>query len=104
MGGGGVWFLGGGGGGGQAVFPLARACAIVCICARRERAAKELARAVGGEALPRRALRTEFFDAILNCTPVGMYPQAAISPLAARELNCRIVLDLVYRPQRTEPF
>jgi 3-dehydroquinate dehydratase / shikimate dehydrogenase len=93
----------GAGGSAQAVaFALARADAIVCVCARRARAAKELARAVGGEALPRRALRTEFFDAILNCTPVGMYPQAAISPLAPRELNCRIVMDLIYRPQRTQ--
>ena len=97
-----VLVFGAGGSARAAAFALARAGAIVCICSRRERAAKELARAVGGEALPRRALRTEFFDAILNCTPVGMYPQAAISPLAPRELNCRIVMDLIYRPQRTQ--
>jgi 3-dehydroquinate dehydratase / shikimate dehydrogenase len=97
-----VLVFGAGGSARAAAFALARAGAIVCICSRRERAAKELARAVGGEALPLRALRTEFFDAILNCTPVGMYPQAAISPLAPRELNCRIVMDLIYRPQRTQ--
>ena len=97
-----VLIFGAGGSARAAAFALARADAIVCICARNERAANELARAVGGEALPRRALRTEFFDAILNCTPVGMHPQAAISPLASRELNCRIVMDLIYRPQRTQ--
>ncbi len=31
-----------------------------------------------------------------------MHPQAAISPLAPRELNCRVVMDLIYRPQRTQ--
>ena len=72
------------------------------ICARREKMAKELARAVGGEVVPRRALRSEKFEAILNATPVGMYPHSGISPLSARELNCRIVMDLIYRPMRTE--
>jgi shikimate 5-dehydrogenase len=31
-----------------------------------------------------------------------MHPRAAISPLAARELHCRVVMDLIYRPLRTE--
>jgi len=97
-----VLIFGAGGSARAAAFALARAGAIVNICARRERAAKELARAVGGEVVPRRALGTEFFDAILNSTPVGMHPQVAISPLAARELNCRVVMDLIYRPQRTQ--
>jgi len=35
----------------------------------RETAARELARAVGGETVPRRALRTKSFDVILNATP-----------------------------------
>ena len=65
------------------------------------RAARELARAVGGEVVPRRALRTESFDAVLNTTPVGMYPHDEISPLSLRELHCRIVMDLIYRPERT---
>jgi shikimate 5-dehydrogenase len=52
--------------------------------------------------VPRRELRTAFFDAILNATPVGMHPHDEISPLASRELNCRIVMDLIYRPQRTQ--
>ena len=49
----------------------------------------------------RRALRSEKFDAIINATPVGMYPHGEISPLSARELNCRIVMDLIYRPLDT---
>jgi 3-dehydroquinate dehydratase / shikimate dehydrogenase len=94
--------FGAGGSARAAAFALSRAGAIVGICARREKAAKELARAVGGEVIARRALRTEFFDAILNATPVGMHPHCGISPLSPGELHCRIVMDLIYRPQRTQ--
>jgi shikimate 5-dehydrogenase len=97
-----VLIFGAGGSARAAAFALARAGAVVAICARRERAARELAGAVGGEVVPRRALRTEFFDAILNATPVGMHPHGAISPLEPRELHCRVVMDLIYRPQRTQ--
>ncbi len=94
--------FGAGGSARAAAFALKRAGAVVAICARREIAAKELARAVGGEVVPRRALRTEYFDAILNATPLGMHPHDGISPLAPGELHCRIVMDLIYRPQRTQ--
>jgi 3-dehydroquinate dehydratase / shikimate dehydrogenase len=97
-----VLIFGAGGSARAAAFALTRAGAVVGICARREKAAKELARAVGGEVVPRRALRTEAFDAILNATPVGMHPHDGISPLASGELHCRIVMDLIYRPQRTQ--
>jgi 3-dehydroquinate dehydratase/shikimate dehydrogenase len=97
-----VLIFGAGGSARAAAFALARAGAVVAICGRRERAARELAGAVGGEVVPRRALRTEFFDAILNATPVGMHPHGAISPLEPRELHCRLVMDLIYRPQRTQ--
>src|SRR6266571_61698 len=94
--------FGAGGSARAAAFALKRAGAVVAICARREIAAKELARAVGGEVVPRRALRGEYFDAILNATPLGMHPHDGTSPLARRELHCRIVMDLIYRPQRTQ--
>jgi 3-dehydroquinate dehydratase/shikimate dehydrogenase len=97
-----VLIFGAGGSARAAAFALARAGAVVGICARGEKAARELARAAGGEVVPRRALRTEFFDAVLNTTPVGMHPHDGISPLAPGELHCRIVMDLIYRPQRTQ--
>jgi 3-dehydroquinate dehydratase/shikimate dehydrogenase len=97
-----VLIFGAGGAARAAAFALARAGAHVGICARREKPAKELARGVGGEVIPRRALRTETFDAILNATPVGMHPHDGISPLSAHELQCRIVMDLIYRPERTK--
>src|SRR5438034_2094565 len=94
--------FGAGGSARAAAFALSRAGAVVGICARREKAAKELARAGGGELVPRGALRTEFFDAILNATPVGMHPHDGISPLAPGELHCSLVMDLIYLPQRTQ--
>jgi 3-dehydroquinate dehydratase/shikimate dehydrogenase len=97
-----VLLFGAGGSARAAAFALARAGASVAVCARRQSAARELARAVGGEVISRRALRAEFFDAILNTTPVGMHPHAEISPLRPGELHCRIVMDLIYRPERTK--
>jgi 3-dehydroquinate dehydratase/shikimate dehydrogenase len=97
-----VLVFGAGGSARAAAFALSRAGASVVVCARRESAARELARAVDGEAIPRRALRSERFDALLNTTPVGMHPHAEISPLSAGELHCRIVMDFIYRPERTE--
>jgi len=81
---------------------MAKAGAQVFVCARRDIAARKLARAVGGEVVPRAALRKSKFDAILNATPVGMHPQVGASPLAADELNCSLVLDLIYRPLQTK--
>ena len=97
-----VLIFGAGGAARAAAFALAKAGALVGICARREKAARELAKAAGGEVVPRRALRSESFDAILNATPIGMHPHDSVSPLAPTEINCRIVMDLIYRPQRTQ--
>src|SRR5262249_34017319 len=49
----------------------------------------------------RRALHSTTFDVVINATPVGMHPNHQSSPLEERELNCRVVMDLVYRPQKT---
>ncbi|GAC1665557.1 MAG: shikimate dehydrogenase [Candidatus Acidiferrum sp.] len=97
-----VLIFGAGGSARATAYALVRAGAQVVICARKESASRKLARAVGAESLPRRALLTESFDAIVNATPVGMHPHEGISPLAARELHCRIVMDLIYRPRKTK--
>jgi shikimate dehydrogenase len=97
-----VLILGAGGAARAVAFALAQSGASVCICARRPKEAKKLARAMGGEELPRSGLKSEFFDAIVNSTPVGMYPKTENSSLAAHELNCRLVFDLIYRPATTK--
>lgn len=96
-----VLIYGTGGAARAIAFALAQEGAIVNICARRQAEARKLARAAGGEAIARRHLRREFFDAIVNATPVGMHPHAAASPLRAEELNCRLVFDSIYRPLKT---
>ena len=97
-----VLIFGAGGVARAVAFALAQAGSIVCICARRMKEAEKLARAVGGEAVSRARMRKEFFDAIVNATPVGMHPKSGESPLRADELNCRLVFDTVYRPMKTK--
>lgn len=97
-----VAIYGAGGSARAAAFALAQAGAQVFVCARRPEAARKLAKAAGGEAIDRLALRKLEFDALLNATPIGMFPQEKVSPLAASELNCSLVMDLIYRPIRTK--
>ena len=42
--------------------------------------------------------------AIINTTPVGMYPNNGSSPIGDLKMfeNCRLVVDLIYNPARTE--
>jgi 3-dehydroquinate dehydratase / shikimate dehydrogenase len=96
-----VLLYGAGGAARAAAFALAQAGSIVCLCARRPERARALARAVAGQVVARADLKHEFFDAIVNCTPIGMHPKGG-SPLASAELNCRMVMDMVYGPRETE--
>jgi 3-dehydroquinate dehydratase / shikimate dehydrogenase len=97
-----VAIYGAGGSARAAAFALAQAGAQVFVCARRPEAARKLAEAVAGEPILRSDLRELEFDALLNATPIGMLPQEKVSPLAASELNCSLVMDLIYRPIRTK--
>ncbi len=96
-----VLLLGAGGAARAAAFALAHAGATVSVCARRPAQARALARAIGGAQIERGKLQDEFFDAVVNCTPVGMHPGGG-SPLERQELNCRVVMDWIYRPRKTE--
>jgi 3-dehydroquinate dehydratase/shikimate dehydrogenase len=97
-----VLIFGAGGSARAAAFALTHAGAEVLICARRERAARELAKACGAQVIARKHLASACFEVIVNATPVGMYPHAAASPLSSREINCKIVMDLIYRPLHTQ--
>jgi 3-dehydroquinate dehydratase / shikimate dehydrogenase len=97
-----VLIFGAGGSARAAAFALANTGAEVLICARRAAAARELARASGAQAIARKHLASARFELIVNATPVGMYPHAGNSPLSSRQLNCEIVMDLIYRPLRTQ--
>jgi len=97
-----VLILGAGGAARAVAFALAQAGASVCVTSRRPERARALAKAAGGQAIAREDLQHEFFDAIVNATPVGMHPHVDQSPLEARELNCRLVFDTIYRPRLTK--
>ena len=97
-----VLIVGAGGAARAVAFALAQAGASVGICARRQKKALVIAKAVGGSLVDWDRLRFEFFDAIVNATPVGMHPFENESPLEARDLNCRLVFDTIYRPQTTK--
>jgi 3-dehydroquinate dehydratase/shikimate dehydrogenase len=97
-----VLIFGAGGVARAVAFALAQAGSIVCVSARHMDQAEKLARAVHGEAVSRARIRKEFFDAIVNATPVGMHLKSNESPLAANELNCRLVFDTIYRPLKTK--
>ena len=97
-----VLILGAGGAARAVAFALGLAGTSVFVYARRIEKAKQLARTAGCHAIERKYLRTEFFDAIVNATPVGMHPRTNESPLTANELNCRLVFDTIYRPRQTK--
>ena len=97
-----VLIFGAGGSARAAAFALTDAGAEVLICARRESSARQLAKDCRAQAISRKYLASTNFALIVNATPVGMYPHANASPLSVRELNCNIVMDLIYRPLRTQ--
>jgi 3-dehydroquinate dehydratase / shikimate dehydrogenase len=97
-----VLIVGAGGAARAVAYALAQAGSSVCVCARRPKQAEALARSVRCVAIRRSAVRREFFDAIVNSTPVGMYPYESASPLEANELNTGLVFDLIYRPRVTK--
>lgn len=97
-----VLIFGAGGSARAAAFALTKAGAEVLICARREPAARELARACKAQVINRRDLAATPFHLIVNATPVGMHPNQGVSPLSAKELNTQFVMDLIYRPIETE--
>jgi 3-dehydroquinate dehydratase/shikimate dehydrogenase len=97
-----VLILGAGGSARAAAFALAYAGAEVLICARREAAARELARACDAQVIARRHIASACFELMVNATPVGMHPSPGVSPLSEKELNAPFVLDLIYRPMQTE--
>ena len=97
-----VLIFGAGGAARAAAFAVGREGAEVFVYARRENAARNLARAVGGAAVLRDVLRKMKFDVMVNATSVGMYPREDVSPLEPAELNCSLVFDLIYRPLQTK--
>jgi 3-dehydroquinate dehydratase / shikimate dehydrogenase len=93
-----ILVLGAGGAGRAAVFGLAEKGAEVFILNRTAETAKKLARQAKAKTIRRDALAKTNFDVIVNTTPVGMRGVKPVSLLEPKEINARLVFDLVYNP------
>jgi 3-dehydroquinate dehydratase/shikimate dehydrogenase len=96
-----ILVLGAGGAARAAVFGLRDKGAEVFILNRTPETAQKLARQSGSKTIKKDALAKMSFDAIVNATPVGMAGIKATPILEAKDLNTRIVFDLVYNPLET---
>ena len=96
-----VLVLGAGGVARAAVFGLRDKGAEVFILNRTPETAHKLARQSGSKTIKKEALAKTAFDVVINATPVGMAGNKAAPLLEAKDLNTRLVFDLVYNPLET---
>jgi 3-dehydroquinate dehydratase/shikimate dehydrogenase len=96
-----VLVLGAGGAARAAVFGVRARGAEVFILNRTAETAQKLARQSGSKTIKKEALAKTTFDAIVNATPIGMAGNKAAPLLEARDLNTKLVFDLVYNPLET---
>lgn len=95
-----VLVVGAGGSARAAVFGLKERGAEVFIMNRTTSVGQKLARQAHAKFLSRTQMRSLEFDVIVNATPVGM-GGAKVSPLNDKELNARILFEMVYTPAET---
>src|SRR5580698_4042232 len=93
-----ILVLGAGGAARAAVFGLKDKGAEVFILNRTPEAAQKLARQAKAKTFKRDQLAKTAFDVIINATPSGMLGVKPASILDAKEINARLVFDLVYNP------
>ena len=96
-----ILVMGAGGAARAAVFGLKDKGAEVFVMNRTPEAAQKLARQAKAKVIKREQLAKANFDVILNATPAGMHgvkPQFLLEP---KEMNARLVFDLVYNPLET---
>ena len=96
-----VLVLGAGGAARAAVFGLVEQGAEVFIVNRTHETAVALARKAKAKALRRELLLKNQFDVLINTTPCGMTGAAQALPIEEKELNARLVFDMVYTPIET---
>ena len=94
---------GAGGAARAATFGLREKGAEVFILNRTAETAQKLARQSGSKTIKKDAVAKTQFDVIINATPVGMAGNMAPALLEAKDLNTKLVFDLVYNPLETPP-
>jgi 3-dehydroquinate dehydratase/shikimate dehydrogenase len=93
--------LGAGGAARAAVFGMRDKGADVFILNRTAETAQKLAKQSGSKAIKKDALAKTSFDIIVNATPIGMAGIKGAPILEAKDLNTKLVFDLVYNPLET---
>lgn len=93
--------VGNGGAARGAACALADAGTKVAITGRNADRVRALARLVGGEALSHEQALARHFDAVINATPVGMWPNVNES-IFDGPIPGDIVFDMVYNPLQTK--
>jgi 3-dehydroquinate dehydratase / shikimate dehydrogenase len=96
-----VLVLGAGGAARAAVFGIRDKGADVFILNRTSETAQKLARQSGSKTIKKDALAKTPFDVIVNATPIGMSGIKGNQILEAKDLNTKLVFDLVYNPLET---
>ncbi len=96
-----ILVLGAGGAARAAVFGLVEQGAEVFVTNRTHEKAVALARKAKAKVLKRDLLKKSQFDVIINTTPCGMTGVAQALPVDEKELNARLVFDMVYTPIET---
>jgi 3-dehydroquinate dehydratase/shikimate dehydrogenase len=96
-----ILILGAGGAARAAAYAVRAEGAEVIISSRREARARALARGVAAQVVPWDTAESLEVDAVINSTPVGMYPHVESSPIDLARLRTRVVFDMVYFPLGT---
>ena len=96
-----ILILGAGGAARAAAYAVRAEGAEVVIAARREQSARSLARGVAAQVVPWDSAESLEVDAVINATPVGMYPHVDRAPIDLARLRVRVVFDMVYFPLET---
>src|SRR5580704_2529132 len=93
--------LGAGGAARAAVFGMRDKGAEVFILNRTAETAQKLAKQSGSKTIKKDALAKTTFDVIVNATPIGMSGIKGAQILEAKDLNTKLVFELVYNPLET---
>lgn len=96
-----VAILGAGGSARAVAVALSSSGALLTVHARDQDRARRLADQVSAQTGPWPPSPGSW-DLLVNCTPVGMYPNVSESPVPAACLTGRLVYDLIYNPSLTQ--
>ncbi len=95
-----ILVVGNGGAARAAVFALKDQGSEVVVSGRNSNHAKRLARAAGVSSIEFENLDRDYFDVLVNATPVGMFPKSKGNLFPAR-IPADVVFDMVYNPLDT---